>query len=223
MKREDIRNLLGGYAAGTLTPAEQKLLFDAALEEAGKLSDIFGAGNFYLELQDHGLPGQQKVNPLLLEVHRKTGIPYVCTNDAHYLRRDDSFAHDVLLCIGTGKSVAEPNRMRYASDQFYFKSPDEMKEAFKDTPEAIANTIEIAERCNFEMKLGENHLPEYPAPPDTTLDDIIVEKAKAGQVELQTKLDKAQKLHSWHKNTIARKKSRLAKKLNAIAGASKKK
>jgi DNA polymerase-3 subunit alpha len=114
------RDLLSRYSKGLIALSaclkggvQQKLLMeqhDSAIEEASSWRDIFGSGNFYLELQDHGLPAQQRINPLLLEISKKTGIPYVCTNDSHYLRQDDSVAHDVLLCIGTGK----PFRMRTA-------------------------------------------------------------------------------------------------------------
>jgi len=153
--------------------------FDAAVEEATSLRDVFGAGNFYLELQDHGLPAQKQVNPQLLEIARKTGLPCVCTNDAHYLRREDSVAHDVLLCIGTGKTVQETNRMRYASDQFYFKSPDEMRQAWGHLPEALANTLVIAERCDLKIDVTDA-LPPFDVPPGFTSDTYFEKVVREG-------------------------------------------
>ncbi|MBI5469657.1 MAG: DNA polymerase III subunit alpha [Deltaproteobacteria bacterium] len=153
---------------------------EAAKKAAAEYKEIFTDRRFYLEIQHNGMEEQEKVNRGLIEVGKELHIPLVATNDCHYLKKEDAKVHDILLCIQTGTTVNAPNRMRFSTDEFYFKSPDEMKEAFKDTPEAIANTIEIAERCNFEMKLGENHLPEYAVPSGTTLDEIIEEKAKAG-------------------------------------------
>ncbi|HXI09781.1 MAG TPA: DNA polymerase III subunit alpha, partial [Thermodesulfobacteriota bacterium] len=153
---------------------------DAALKAAAEYKEIFDNRRFYLEIQHNGMEEQEKVNRGVIEVGKKLDIPLVATNDCHYLRKEDSKVHDILLCIQTGTTVNAPNRMRFSTDEFYFKSPDEMKEAFKDTPEALANTIEIAERCNLELKLGENHLPEYAVPEGQTLDGIIEEKAKAG-------------------------------------------
>ena len=163
------RDLLSQYSKGLIALSaclkggvQQKLLMeqhDSAMEEASSWRDIFGPGNFYLELQDHGLPAQQRINPLLLEISKKTGIPYVCTNDSHYLRQDDSVAHDVLLCIGTGKTVQDENRMRYASDQYYFKSPQEMAKLWGHLPEATLNTIRIAERCDIQIQTSQPLAP----------------------------------------------------------------
>ncbi len=162
--------------------------FDTAVQEAGALRDIFGEGNFYLELQDHGLPGQQKVNPLLLEVARKTGLPFVCTNDAHYLRREDSAAHDVLLCIGTGKSVQDQNRMRYGSDQFYFKSPEEMFQVWNHLPAALSNTLVVAERCNLQIEVTET-LPPFDVPPGFTSDSYFEKVVREGFEERRKHLE----------------------------------
>ncbi|MDI9613741.1 MAG: PHP domain-containing protein, partial [Acidobacteriota bacterium] len=104
--------------------------FEAAEAEALELRDIFGAGNFYLELQDHGLPAQRQINPAIIDLAQKTGIPLICTNDTHYIQKEDSVAHDVLLCIGTGTVVSQPDRMRNETDQFYFTSPEEMHALF---------------------------------------------------------------------------------------------
>ncbi len=153
---------------------------DQAMKAAAEYKEIFSNRRFYLELQHNGIEEQEKVNSSLLEISRKLDIPVVATNDCHYLKRKDARVHDVLLCIQTGTTVNSTNRLKFATDEFYVKSPQEMIESFKDIPEAITNTIEIAERCNFEMKLGEHHLPEFPVPAGETLDSLIESKAKAG-------------------------------------------
>ncbi|MEK7679051.1 MAG: PHP domain-containing protein, partial [Deltaproteobacteria bacterium] len=146
---------------------------DSALKAAAEYKEIFPDRRFFIELQHNGLAEQEKVNKGLIEVSRALDIPVVATNDCHYLKKEDARVHDILLCIQTGNTVNTPNRMKFATDELYVKSPQEMCEAFKDIPEAISNTIEIAERCNFEMKLGEHHLPEFPVPPGETLDSLI--------------------------------------------------
>ncbi len=134
---------------------------DRAREAAIKYKHILGAGNFYLEVQDNGIKEQAEANRLLVELSKELHIPLVATNDCHYLHQSDARAHEILLCIQTGKTLNQSDRMRFETDQLYFKSPDEMKEAFREIPEAITNTIEIAERCNLEFKLGKYMLPRY--------------------------------------------------------------
>jgi DNA polymerase-3 subunit alpha len=160
----------------------QKLVMEqqeAALAEALALRDIFGPGNFFLELQDHGLTAQKKINPAIIEMARKTGIPLVCTNDTHYLRRDDSVAHDVLLCIGTGKIVDQPDRMRYESDQFYFKSYEEMKALWGEIPESLQNTVGIAERCDLKIAT-EQPIPPFAVPPGYDSDGYFEKTVREG-------------------------------------------
>ncbi len=153
---------------------------ERAVLEAGTLQDIFGRDRFFLELQDHGLPAQQKINPSLIEISKKTGIPLVCTNDTHYLLKDDHVAHDVLLCIGTGKTVQETDRMRYASDQYYFKTGAEMYELWKDFPEALDNTLRIAERCNLILDTSAFHLPPFDVPSGETHDSYFEKVVREG-------------------------------------------
>ncbi len=162
----------------------------AAVAEAGTLQDIFGQGNFYLELQDHGLPAQQRINPMILEIAKKTGIPLVCTNDTHYLLKEDSVAHDVLLCIGTGKTVQETDRIRYTSDQYYFKSGAEMHQLWKDVPEALTNTLRIAERCNIELNMSAFHLPPFNVPAGSTLDSYFEKVVREGFAGRRIQLEK---------------------------------
>ena len=139
--------------------------FEGAREYALMMQEIFGAGNFYLELQDHGIREQQEVNRALLKLHQETGIPLVATNDAHYLRREDAESHDVLLCIQTGKTVDDANRMRYEPQNFYLRSTEEMEELFRGYPDAVENSQRIAERCQLEFTFGKYHLPEFKLPP----------------------------------------------------------
>ena len=138
--------------------------YDGAKQAALEYSKIFGPDHFYLELQDHGLPEQAKVNPLILKLARETGLPLVATNDAHYIKKEDAGVQDVLMCIQMGKTVDDPNRMRFETDEFYVKSEAEMRALFPNVPEAIENTAKIAERCNVEFEFGHYHLPEYRAP-----------------------------------------------------------
>ncbi len=155
---------------------------DRAREAALKYKHILGAGNFYLELQDNGLKEQEEANRLLIELSKELHIPLVATNDCHYLHQSDARAHEILLCIQTGKTLNQSDRMRFETDQLYFKSPDEMKEAFREIPEAVKNTIEIAERCNLEFKLGKYMLPQYTIetgePPEEYLRRLVMEGLK---------------------------------------------
>ncbi len=138
--------------------------YEGAKKEAMTLLDIFGEGNFYLELQDQGLEEEIRILPDMKRIHEETGIPFVATNDVHYVKREDAVAHDVLLCIQTAKTVDDENRMRFPNDQFYLKSGQEMEHLFADLPEAIKNTKNIADRCNVEFQFGQIHLPEFYAP-----------------------------------------------------------
>ena len=126
--------------------------------------EIFGADNFYLELQDHGLPEQKRVLPQLIQLAQELSIPLVATNDCHYIAREDSRMHKVLLCIQTGRTVDDPNAMEFGSDEFYMKSEAEMRELFPEYPEAFDNTLEIAARCNLEIEFGKTKLPRFEAP-----------------------------------------------------------
>ncbi|HYH46843.1 MAG TPA: DNA polymerase III subunit alpha, partial [Thermoanaerobaculia bacterium] len=152
--------------------------------------EIFGEGNFYLEMQDHGIPEQRLANEVLRRISKRTGIPLVVSNDAHYLKKDDAFAHDVLLCIGTQKSFSDPDRMRYASDNFYVKSADEMHAVFPDDHQALENTLAIAERCDLVIPTGKFHLPQFPVPEGYTLDSYFEKVAREGLEERLVELRK---------------------------------
>jgi DNA polymerase-3 subunit alpha len=154
--------------------------FQRALTTARELKEIFDQDRFYLELQKNNIPEQEIVNKGLLEISRELNIPIVATNDCHYLTREEARAHDVLLCIQTGKTVDDPNRMRFSTDQLYLKSPEEMIELFAELPEAIENSIRIADRCNLEMTFGHSHLPRFVPPQGETMDTHLKNQARSG-------------------------------------------
>jgi DNA polymerase-3 subunit alpha len=157
--------------------ARQEKEAEATAREFG---EIFGEGNFFLEMQDHGIPEQRLANEVLRRIARRTGQPLVVTNDCHYLRQDDAFAHDVLLCIGTQRNLSDTDRLRYASEHFYLKSAEEMHSLFPDDHAALENTLAIAERCNVVIPTGTFHLPEFPVPAGYTLQSYFAEVARGG-------------------------------------------
>ncbi len=138
--------------------------YEAAKAYVLRMAGIFGEENFYLELQDHGIPEQRPVNQGVMRLARDTGLPLVVTNDAHYLRREDAAMQDVLLCIQTGKTVDDPNRMKFQTEEFYLKSEDELRQLFPGCDEAFENTSRIADRCNLEFVFNQYHLPLFPVP-----------------------------------------------------------
>ena len=154
--------------------------YDGAAEEALRLQKIFGRGNFFLELQDHGIPEQKMVNSQLLRMSEDLDIPLICTNDIHYTYEKDAEAHDILLCIQTGKKITDEDRMRYEGGQFYMKSPEEMENLFAYAPDAVANTAEIAERCNVEIEFGVQKLPKFDVPYGFTADEYLEKLCEEG-------------------------------------------
>jgi DNA polymerase-3 subunit alpha len=138
--------------------------FEEAKEATERMVHLFGDGNFYLELQDHGLEDQKRVNEILREVANVTGVPLVATNDVHYLNKEDAEAHEILLCLQTGSDLDDPNRFRFTSNEVYFKSEEEMREIFAETPGALDATIEIADKCDLEIETGRVYLPKFPLP-----------------------------------------------------------
>ena len=154
--------------------------YDSAKKYALKMADIFGEGNFYLELQDHGIEEQRPVNQGVMRLARETGLPLVVTNDAHYLRKEDAAMQDVLLCIQTGKTVDEENRMKFQTEEFYLKSEEELRTLFPNCGEAFENTAKIAERCNLEFTFHEYHLPSFPVPEGYTNEEYFQELCYSG-------------------------------------------
>lgn len=156
--------------------------YDKAKEVALLYKDIFKEG-FYLELQNHGMDEQRKVNETNIKISKETGIPLVATNDVHYINQKDSKSHDILMCIQTGKTVEDENRRRYPSDQFYLKSPEEMWDMFSYIPEAFENTIKISEECNYDYKFHESKLPKFPLPEGADPYEYLKETCYKGLIE----------------------------------------
>jgi DNA polymerase-3 subunit alpha len=167
--------LKGEVATGLRTDQTRK-----ALAAAATYRDILGPNNFFLEMQFQGIEEQRVVNTGLGPIARDLGLPLVCTNDVHYLRQTDQHPHDVLLCIGTGKSVSDDKRLKYHGDQFFLKTGAEMREVFGDFPEALSNTLRIAERCNVKIASGEAHLPNFAVPAGHTVDSYFEQVVRQG-------------------------------------------
>jgi DNA polymerase-3 subunit alpha len=170
---------LGGHVLQSLIRGD----FESAVEKAGRLQEIFGRGNLFVELQDHGLPEQTRTNPLLVKLAKQIGAPLVATNDSHYVKQEDSHSHDALLCVQTGCVMSDPDRFKFDGDQHYLKSANEMRRLFSEIPEACDNTLGIAERCNVEIEFGNPQLPDFPLPDgfnsaDSYLSDLTLNGAK---------------------------------------------
>jgi DNA polymerase-3 subunit alpha len=146
---------------------------DAATQKAGQYAELFGPKGFYLELMDHGMEEEARLNPQLIELSGRTGIPLVASNDVHYVDRADSFAHDVLLCIQTNSTLDAAERMRFPTDQFYLRTPEEMGRLFAEAPQALRATLEIAERCNLELEIGKLRLPDFKVPEGHTISSYL--------------------------------------------------
>ncbi|HEY6844141.1 MAG TPA: DNA polymerase III subunit alpha, partial [Thermoanaerobaculia bacterium] len=167
LKGEVSQNL----AAGNYAKAK-----DAALQ----YKEILGAENFFLEIQDHGIPDQQKIVPMMARLGEEVGLQLVGTNDSHYLEKSDAFAHEVLLCIGTGKTLGDDRRMKFFSDDFYVKGPEEMRKVFAAYPQAVENTLKIAERVNVKMDTHGLHLPKFPVPKEFDITGYFEKIAREG-------------------------------------------
>src|SRR5438105_4460686 len=170
---------LSGCLSGEINSAIQANNLEKARQSAAEYRDILGPENFFMEMHDHGMEEQRLCNRVLPKIARDIGVGLVAANDVHFLRRSDHEAHDVMMCIGTGKMVQDENRMRYVPE-LYFKSPAEMHEIFRDFPEAISNTLEIGERCRFDLEFGHSKYPEYPVPAGKTREGYLRELCYKG-------------------------------------------
>jgi DNA polymerase III subunit alpha len=170
---------LSGCLAGEINSAIQANNVEKAKQSAAAYRDILGAENFFLELHDHGMGEQKTCNTELVLMARDLGVGLIAANDVHFLRRSDHEAHDVMLCIGTGKMVQDEMRMRYLPE-LYFKSPAEMRQVFRDFPEAISNTLHVGERCQLDLEFGRSKYPEYPAPAGKSREDYLRELCHQG-------------------------------------------
>ncbi len=166
---------LSACVAGEIPRAIRHDDFEHARELIADYVDIFGQGNFFLEIQNHGLDDEAKVRYALKKFSAEFNIPLVATNDSHYIRREDAAFHDVLLCVGTGKKIDDTNRLKFQSDEFYLRSAEEMRELFADVPEACDNTLKIAERCNVTLEFGKFLMPEFTLPDDRDAADYLRE------------------------------------------------
>ncbi|HKW03288.1 MAG TPA: DNA polymerase III subunit alpha [Vicinamibacterales bacterium] len=186
-----------------------------ARDAAAMYRDILGPGNFFLEMQDQGIDDQRVVNTGLLPIARDLGMPLVCTNDVHYLRQSDRHPHDVLLCIGTGKSVSDEKRLRYHGDQFFLKTGAEMAKVFGDYPEAMSNTVAIAERCNVTLAKGQSHLPNFAVPAGYTVDTYFEAMVREGFAVRRAKLEQLE-ARGELRRPIADYEARLAYEIDLI-------
>jgi DNA polymerase-3 subunit alpha len=189
--------------------------FDRARESAYRLRDIFGKGNFFLEVQDQGLDIEKKINPEIVRLSKESGIPLVATNDCHYLTQADARAQEVLLCIQTGKTMSDPHRMKFATDQFYFKTAREMASIFSEVPEALERTWTIAERCNVRIEQVLSPFPEFKVPDGETADSYFERVARQGLAERMPYLEaKAKAGNLSHK--FAEYEARLTNEIQMI-------
>src|SRR6187455_3336500 len=179
-----LSSCLKGEVASALRVEQAK----PALEAAARLRDILGPKNLFLEMQYQGIEEQKIVNRGLIPLARELELPLVATNDVHYLRQGDYQPHDILLCIGTGKTVNDAQRLRYTGDQFFLKTPEQMAAVFKDHPEALRNTMLVAERCNVTIPKGQNHLPSFGVPEGFTLDAYFEHVAREGFAQRMVRL-----------------------------------
>ncbi len=181
---------LSACLAGEVQRYLAKGFYEEGCKAARRYEEIFGKGNFFLELQDHGIPTQKTVNQQLLRMHEELGMEMVATNDIHYINKEDQVPHDILLCIQTGKKVADENRMRYEGGQYYCKSPEEMAALFPYAPSAIENTYQIAQRCNVEIEFGKLKLPKYDVPEGFTAWEYLQHLCNEGLKEKYTTVTK---------------------------------
>jgi len=167
--------------------------YEQAKTSAYRLRDIFGKGNFFLEVQDQGLEVDPRVNRGLVQLSRESGIPLVATNDCHYLTRSDAHAQEVLMCIQTGKTMSDTQRMKFATDQFYFKTAEEMAQVFREIPDAVSRTVAIAARCNLKIQRVDNPFPEFKVPEGHTTDSYFERVAREGFNERALQLERLAK------------------------------
>ena len=172
--------VLSSCLKGEVAQALEGSNYNRAREAALQYREILGHDNFFLEMQDHGIPAQQRILPLLAKLSKETGLGLVATNDSHYLNKEDAFAHEVLLAIGTGKTLGDERRMKFYSDDFYVKSSEEMEKIFAKYPEAIANTVRIAERIDVKLESRGYHLPKFPIPRGKNLTTYFEQIAREG-------------------------------------------
>src|ERR1700681_4432467 len=214
---EHSRGLIGlsGCLKGEVAERLMEGNYDAARSAAGTYTDIFGKENFYLEIQDQGLAMEPKIHPGLFQLEKDLGLPLVATNDSHYLCEDDAHAQDVMLCIQMGKSIHDTARMKFEGNQFFVKNHDEMSRVFKDSPQVLTRTIDIAERCSLHLEKVANPFPQFEVPPSYTIDSYFVHITREG---FARRLDALRPLHEQGKlkHPITDYEQRLERELSII-------
>jgi DNA polymerase-3 subunit alpha len=189
--------------------------YDQARTNAYRLRDIFGKGNFFLEVQDQGLEVETRINRDLVQLSRETGIPLVATNDCHYLTRSDAHAQEVLMCIQTGKTMSDTQRMKFATDQFYFKTAEEMAQVFREIPDAVSRTVAIADRCNVKIQRVSNPFPEFKVPEGYTTDSYFEKVVREGFASRALQLERLAK-ENYLRHAITEYESRLTAEIEMI-------
>jgi DNA polymerase-3 subunit alpha len=189
--------------------------YDQARANAYRLRDIFGKGNFFLEVQDQGLEVETRINRDLVQLSRETGIPLVATNDCHYLTRSDAHAQEVLMCIQTGKTMSDTQRMKFATDQFYFKTAEEMAQVFHEIPDAVSRTVAIADRCNVKIQRVSDPFPEFKVPAGYTTDSYFEKVVREGFASRAMQLERLVK-ENYLRHAITEYESRLTAEIEMI-------
>src|SRR5580765_2041010 len=214
---EHSRGLIGlsGCLKGEVAERLMENNYDAARAAAGQFADIFGKDNFYLEIQDQGLEMEHRIHPGLFKLEQDLGLPLVATNDSHYLCEDDAHAQDVMVCIQTAKSIRDTGRMKFEGTQFFVKNADEMYRVFKDSPDVLTRTLDIAERCHLKLEKVANPFPQFEVPPGYTIDSYFVHVTREGfarRLETLRPLSEQDKL----KHSITDYEQRLERELAII-------
>jgi DNA polymerase III subunit alpha len=189
--------------------------YEQAKTNAYRLRDIFGKGNFFLEIQDQGIEVEGRINRDLVKLSRESGIPLVATNDCHYLTQSDAHAQEVLMCIQTGKTMSDSQRMKFATDQFYFKTAEEMAQVFREVPDAVARTVAIADRCNVKIQPVKNPFPEFKVPEGFTADSYFEKVAREGFAARMPQLERLAKENRL-RHPVAEYEQRLASEIRMI-------
>src|SRR4051812_22732111 len=189
--------------------------YDEARRIAYEYQDMFGKGSFFLEVQDHQLDQDKLVNPLLNRLSGDTGIPLVATNDSHYLRKSDTRAHEIMLCVQTGKTMSDANRMRFSTQEFYIKSKAEMEQIFGELPDALTRTFDIAQRCRVHLEQVKEPFPKFEVPPGQTIDSYFSYVARAGFEKRRARLEVLQARGAL-KHDLAEYQERLEREIRTI-------
>ena len=206
---------LSACLRGAVAEAVVEEKYQQARENAYRLRDIFGKGNFFVEIQDQGLPIEKGINPELVRLSKETGIPLVATNDCHYLHHDDAHAQEVLLCIQTGKTMNDPHRMKFATDQFYFKTAAEMARVFGELPDALSRTVDIASRCNVKIERIANPFPEFKVPEGHTSASYFEKVTREGFAQRVPYLERLAK-QGFLRHSLAEYEQRLTSEIEMI-------